>query len=169
MAVVVHPRFAPPDRIRLWVGVTGRQADPVLQWALDGQARQPTALRPVQGARPAALLGGANPRRVFTGVYEFDGLQPLRDYAVAVTADGEAAPPVRVRTFPTGLPGAFDEPFSILCVSCYCHFESESQVLARAVAEARAETRPALTLLMGDQVYLDLPTLDNFKDDEAWL
>jgi hypothetical protein len=37
------------------------------------------------------------------------------------------------------------------------------------VSHLQSVTKPHLTLLTGDQVYLDLPTLQDFPDDVAWL
>jgi hypothetical protein len=152
----------------VWVGVTNRVAAPQLWWELDGQPAAPRAVRPISSVRGPQQVN-ANTPRVFTGVYEFPGMQPGTVHRLTVVADGEACGPISVRTLPAALPAGADEWFNILLVSCYHYVEAPRGVLEAVIAEVAREQRPHLSVLLGDQVYLDLPTLSDLPDDEGAL
>lgn len=175
MSLVLHPRAAAGDRLQLWLGLFGRQNAPPLRWFLDGSEVAPVVLRELRSARTTPDMVAAGEPRVFTGLYEFrDGITPGTGYDVQVRADGapiELSPPLRVRTLPAAVPGGagLDGSFNVLVVSCFHQHEDRGGLAGRVVAQLPTVMRPHLTLLMGDQVYLDLPTLMNFRDRVAWL
>ncbi len=169
MSVVLHPRAAAGDRAQVWVGVFGRNAAPSLRWTLNGQSQTPRALAPIQSARPAAMAP-SDDVRAFTGVYEFQGpgITPGTAHRVEVRArdaDGaEQSAQILVRTLPDRVPSGLSKWFNVLMVSCF-HLAKDRQGFAgNVVAElAKSEQfRPDMTLLLGDQVYLDLPTFGIF-------
>jgi len=174
MSLHLHPRQAPADRLRLWVGATGRTRAPgALRFELDGQAVDARPLRPLTQARSEVPAGGA---RGYTGVFEIaaDGqgrpLAPAQTYRAVVREDGS---PHRaglvVRTLPDGVPSGLGESFRVLLASCFHAAEDRTARLGALIRGLPATLRPHLTLLMGDQVYLDLPTLANFPDDQKAL
>jgi len=117
------------------------------------------------------LPAGANPattRRAFTGVYEFDDLQPDTPHEITVTANGETQK-LETRTLPDAIPDDLDRWFNVLLVSCFHQAEDRGGLASTIVSQMSAMTKPHLTFLAGDQVYLDLPTLQNFPDDMRWL
>jgi len=117
------------------------------------------------------LPAGANPssvRRVFSGVYEFGGLRPDTVYNVTVHADGVSGA-TNIRTLPEHIPALLDGTFNVLLVSCYHSHEDAAGLAGIIVSRLPASAKPHLSLLMGDQVYLDLPTLQNFSGEEDWL
>jgi hypothetical protein len=57
----------------------------------------------------------------------------------------------------------------VLLVSCFHQAEDRGGLAGIIVSQLKAAAKPHLTILAGDQVYLDLPTLQNFPDDQAWL
>jgi hypothetical protein len=172
MSIILHPRAAPADRIRVWIGAFQVTSEPQLTWFLDSVPVTPTALRPLSSVRSNAMLpAGANPgnvRRVFSGVYEFSGLQADTLYNVAVHAGGSGGT-INVRTLPNRVPALLDGAFNVLLVSCFHRDEDPAGLAGTIVSQLPAAAKPHITILMGDQVYLDLPTLRNFPDDEAWL
>jgi hypothetical protein len=109
-----------------------------------------------------------NPPRTFAGVYEFGGLEPDTFYSVSVKA-GQEETGIITPTLPSAVPSGLGESFNVLLVSCFHRDEDREGLAGEVVAGLKATWRPHLTLLMGDQVYLDLPTLQNFDDDEKWL
>jgi hypothetical protein len=164
--LVLHPRAAPGDRLRVWVGAFGVTDAPALTWRLDGAPATPAALKPLQSARPPEMVDVAT-KRAFTGVYEFrDGIHPGRTYRVASTAPGADAA-LEVRALPAAVPEGLDDSFNVLVASCFYHFESRG-TLATIVAGLPQSLRPHLSVLMGDQVYLDLPSLRTFGRGVAW-
>lgn len=166
MSIALHPRAAPADTVRVWVGVDGQVEAPELTWRLDGAEAKPRALRPLQSARGPALLRGSPPR-VFAGVYEFRNVTP-GTHEIVVTAAGRERR-LTVRTLPRELPESVDGWFNILLVSCYHEAEAERGVLDAALYEITREHPLHLSILLGDQVYLDLPTLEDFPNDKVWL
>jgi hypothetical protein len=172
MTVVLHPRAAPADTVRVWIGVFDATEAPPLRWFLDSVDTAPTVLRPLSSVRTGAMLpSGAQPsntRRVFSGVFEFRGLQADTLYNVAVHAGGAGAT-INVRTLPTEIPQLLHGTFNVLLVSCFHRDEDPAGLAGAVVSQLPAAARPQLSLLMGDQVYLDLPTLKNFPDEEDWL
>lgn len=169
MSVVLHPRAVPAGRIQVWTGVFGASRAPALEWRLDGRPAAPEAVRPLAGARPEGLVEPGE-ERAFTGVFEFrDGVEPGSTHTVEVrTGEGERAS-LTVRSLPAAVPATFDDPFNVLLVSCFHAAEDRGGAAGTVVSQLKGALRPHLTLLMGDQVYLDLPVQANFPDDEAAL
>ncbi len=172
MNIVLHPRAAPAHNVRVWIGAFDATAAPQLRWFLDSIDTTPTALRPISSVRSDAMLPpGATPAkvgRVFSGVYEFSGLQPDTLYNIAVHAGGVGAT-INVRTLPENVPMLLDGSFNVLLVSCFHRDEDPAGLAGTIVSQITTAAKPHISLLMGDQVYLDLPTLKNFPDEEAWL
>ena len=171
MQVVLHPRYAPKTALRVWIGVRPTTTAPTLAWTLNGQTAVPTPIRPLQSARPDSLLSGS-PRRVFSGIYEFSGLAPDTDHTVEVSLPGlspSTRHSIRVRTLPDAIPQGPEEWLNVLLVSCYHHSTSPPQVLQGVLFDLQKECKPSLSLLLGDQVYLDLPTLKDFPNDPVAL
>jgi hypothetical protein len=169
MRIILYPRAAPGDRLRVWVGAFQLTQAPQLSWLLNGAAAQPTALRAISSVRPDSMLNSpATVQRAFTGVYEFPGLQPDTSYEVTVNAAGETAS-LETKTLLDSVPTQLDRTFNVLCVSCFHQAEDRGGLASSIVSQLRATLKPHLTILGGDQVYLDLPTLKDFPDDIVWL
>ena len=169
MSVVLHPRIATGDRLQVWIGVLGRRV-PCLQWKLDGQSCVPSSLKPIQSVRSQAMLQG-HELHAFTGVYEFQGpcIRPGTAHwvEVSVRSDGgiQRNAKILVRTLPSEVPEGMSKSFNVLLVSCFHHAKDRSGVAGYVVAELskREQFRPDMTLLLGDQVYLDLPAIGKFN------
>ena len=172
MDIVLHPRAAPSDRLRVWIAAFQVTNAPALAWSLDGVAAEPVALRPIASARTDDLLpANQAPEtipRAFTGVYEFAGLEPDSLHTISVSAAGSERE-LSIRTLPREIPTDLDSWFNVLLVSCHHSAEDRRGLSGTIVSQISALVRPQLSILAGDQVYLDLPTLKNFEDDEVWL
>jgi hypothetical protein len=100
-------------------------------------------------------------------LFSFPGVVPGSVHDVAVGTGTELAT-LKVRTLPAEVPMDPFETFNVLLVSCFHRDEDKTGDAGRVVEQL--PVRPHLTLLMGHQVYLDLPTLADFKsDDPGWL
>ncbi|MEX2527678.1 MAG: alkaline phosphatase D family protein [Gemmatimonadota bacterium] len=169
MNLVLHPRAAPSNCLRVWVGAFGRIEAPGLTWTLDGEPAVPTTLQPLRSVRDESLVDPRVPRG-FTGIYEFQGsIQPGRSYRVGVRARDAGTDTLTVRALPEQIPGAFDAPFNVLLVSCFHSTEDRGGLAGELVAQMGGDMRPHLTLLLGDQVYLDLPTLKRYPGNAEHL
>jgi len=172
MNVVLYPRAAPSNSARVWIGVFQITEAPAITWAINQVDTEPNVLREIASVRPDDLLPADGspgpPPRTFTGVYEFNGLDENTTYEITATIDGQTTT-LWTRTLPREIPRDLDRWFNVLLVSCFHAAEDRSGLAGRVVSQLGATSRPHLTLLAGDQVYLDLPTLQDFPDDATWL
>ena len=153
----LRPRVAPSDRLRCWLGGFGGPVG-ALQWTVDDVPASAGALRPMQ---PLHTHGA----RASAGVFEFTGITPGRR-RIGVREAGGGRTEIAVRTMPAVVPE--DNWLRIQLISCY-HRTEDGGHLAKVVEGLTPAERPDFSILMGDQVYLDLPTLANFPDNEAKL
>lgn len=164
--ITLVPRAAPPDRLRVWLGVQCAAA-PQLAWTLDRVVVTPTALRMIAAAIPPTLLSAGTAATNFVGVYEFTEVEPGISHAVGVQATVGAdtgRSELLTTPLPAAVPPTLDRPFNVLLVSCF-HQAEDRGYAAASLGALTGISKPDLTLLMGDQVYLDLPTLRNFPKD----
>jgi hypothetical protein len=173
MKITLVPRAAPVECLRLWIGILASHA-PVLSWHVDNIPLSDVRiqpLRPLASAIPDELLDEKATEN-FTGLFEISGLEPGRIYKITVTASANGAvtsAELRTKTLPAGVPGLLDGTFNVLLVSCFHQAEDRGGRAGLLARELNSAARPDLTLLLGDQVYLDLPTLANFPPDAARL
>lgn len=173
MQVVVRPLVAPqapPQVLRVWVGVFGYDQLPDLTWRVDGaEAPAPDVVRPLAPAWP-------DPDRVrsATGVFDVawdSSGNDRRSLAVRVTATtpkGSASTEEAIRRLPEALSDDPLRSFNVLLVSCFYQRKDKSGRAGALVASLTGDDRPDLVLTVGDQVYLDVPTL-NFTSDAGKL
>ncbi len=159
--LTLHARAATKDRVRVWLCADGGQGEPPLvKWKLNGAAAQPAVLRPLAPSH-------AFRNTVMTGVFEFAGGGADTPFDVVdVEAAGSSAR-LEVRPFPSSI--GREDWFRVLLCSCFHQAENHQALLARVFQNIPAAQRQDLSLFMGDQVYLDLPTLNNYPDDSAKL
>lgn len=165
--LTLRPQIAPSDRVRVWLGIFEITEVPVLRWTVNGQAAHPTELRTLESARSGDWVGDGTPR-AFTGVYEFDGLAPDQRVTIECRAGRESAR-LTVKALPAEVPRRLDEAFHLMLVSCFHVDEDRTGLAGARVQRIPGVSHVDATLFLGDQVYLDLPTLANYRDDEAWM
>ncbi|WP_447978575.1 hypothetical protein [Candidatus Nitrospira bockiana] len=158
MSLVLYPRVASSGKLRVWVGAFNRTTAPAdLQWEIAGiPSPAVVAVRPLSSVRPdgpGGMVGRGEPR-AFSGVYEFDGLQPGTVYDMALRTEDETAH-LTTRTLPAEVPRRFGETFNVLLISCFHQAEDRGGLAGTVVSQLKAASKPHLTLLLGDQVYLD--------------
>jgi hypothetical protein len=168
MNIILYPRVAPGDRLRVWVAAFQVTQPPALSWLLDGRPVVPDVLRQMSSVRPDSMLPKdippANVSRAFSGVYEFRGVKPDTFYRVTVTSDGETET-LETSTLPESVPTQLDRSLNVLLISCFHQAEDREGLAGTIVSQLKATSKPHLAILAGDQVYLDLPTLRDFPDD----
>ena len=140
MHLLLHPRAAPNDRIRVWVGAFQTTAAPTLKWLLDDAEATPVALREISSVRPDDMLSGESSAedqpRAFTGVYEFAGLLPDTLHKIIVAADG-IRESIETHTLPAQVPASLDGSFNVLLVSCFHQHEVPSGATGTIVSQLR--------------------------------
>lgn len=170
MTIALYPSVSDASHVRVWLGVTGQSATPSPSWRF-GTVTGSTAPASPSVVRPLAPVRGAVPpskgtARTFSGVFEFPvppssgGDRPF--FRVTVAVGGETVTLV-TRAVPNDFAPGLTGDFTLLLASCYCRDEDKG-ALGRAARFVATKFRPDATLLMGDQVYLDIPTLRNFPE-----
>lgn len=168
MALIVYPVAASPGSVRVWVGVKGQNAPPNIRFEFDGVPRVPTSIRAMAPIRDATLVANPGMRRVFSGLYEFGGVGATEaTHRVRVTT-GAASKVQSVWSIPDAIP---DNGLNVFLTSCFhlqqanggaIHSAVESMKKRCTLASSQtniAARSPHFSILMGDQVYLDLPTI----------
>ena len=180
MSVVVYTRVpTSAGRLQVFVGELDATAPRPVQLTLDGRPAQASALRPLSSVRGErhGVTPGARVPRAFVGTYELGNLTPGRQYRVGVQLAGDPPRLLERRVLPTRVPSEADGGFDVLLASCFHRAENDAGALTRAMRQLVASVRPKrgggrgpdMSLLMGDQVYLDMPTLQDFPNRLAWL
>ena len=183
MKIVLYPRAPKSSRTLLvWIGAFQRQPPaPNLTWFLQGKEVKPAIVRAIQSARTDGSAGtddmvgpDKSIARAFTGLYEFSqlasgqSLDPDEPYTVTVKTDGHEVS-LETRTLPERVTNDFAGSFNVLLVSCFHRDTDPNGYAGLLINDIRQRHRPDLSILLGDQVYLDLPTLMNFEDNLPWL
>ena len=172
-SLAVYPRVAPAGRVQCWVGAFHYAEAPSLTWFVNDVEQRPTVVRPLASARPVSD-GWADPDepRVFTGLFEFTApvIVPGRPHRIRVEPDEAMGDTVdAVRSLPKEIPEGPDHWFNILLISCFYWKADKTGAVGRLVRRLPASYRPDMALLLGDQVYLDLPPFYPFRSNAAWL
>lgn len=160
--ISLFPMLAAPGKIRVWLGLCCEQPPPTPQWLLNEQLVVPQVQRALTPLRPGQ-------HTVYSGIFEFDAPHMVNREAcrLRVCLDGKSWQMLETRPLPASVAAAPFGELNILLVSCYDQSQDAS---GRIIDVLRSRgLRPDLTLLMGDQVYLDIPTLKNFPEDSAAL
>jgi hypothetical protein len=148
----------PTDSLALWVGACDTPAADQVTLFVDGQrVENPRPLRPMARVRE----GG----RAFVGSFALDGRSPRERVTVQAEVDGVRSPPLTTQPLPAEVDGAF----RVLLGSCYCRYEDPGVLGGVLDGWLTGPNRPHLTILGGDQVYLDQPVLENYLTGEAEL
>lgn len=161
-SLALHPRVGPTGVLRIWLGLFETNAAPVdISWTRDGS---PVSANIVQPLEPAHKHGA----RSFSGIFDIavppGGRGPYRVRAKVAGSD-----PAELVMNP--IPSELSERdwLRVRLTSCYHQAEDRSGLAGRAIRNLSPAERPDLSILMGDQVYLDLPTIGNFPDNDAKL
>jgi hypothetical protein len=164
LALVPHAADA-ADRLHIWVGLADVSPAPPLRFRVNGAPVVPTTLRPLTPVLTGRLAEAAD-TPAFTGFFELRNLPPGLPVTLEVTAGTESVER-RVATVPARVPDGFQERFNVLLLSCFHQLEDKTGTAGAVLS--RLKVSPHLTVFGGDQVYLDLPTAADFKDDLGWL
>jgi len=158
-AISLHQRVSAPGTLQVWAGVTGVAAAPNVVWTFDGAPANPVVVRPFAPARVGAAAN-AGEARVFTSILSFND-QPAGVPHVIEAALGSVRVALEVRGVPAEVPEwGFPTPLRILLASCFDR-KTDKNIAGRLVKALVKSDRPDLSLFLGDQVYLDLPTFQD--------
>src|SRR5688572_15411640 len=148
-------------------------ASPTLRFSLDGQQVTPAVRQALQPVRDAAHIG--RDKNTHTGLYAFEQLQPGRSYRLTVSVPGTTlAAQTTLKVLPSEVPAEPNGGLHVLLASCFYAQQVNPATLigtlraaCAAVPRRPARSGPDLGLLMGDQVYLDMPLITNIGSAPA--
>ncbi|MGF6351341.1 alkaline phosphatase D family protein [Variovorax sp. W2I14] len=165
MILAAHAQACEAGTIQLWVGMFGTQDPPAPAFFIREAAAVPLDPSPMTPIRDRHVGTDGKPIN-HRGIFRFS-VAPNEDlYAVRIVAGGEIYE-LKVRTLPQALPSTLDGEFNILLCSCYFQPEDRNGLLGTIASQIKL--KPHLTLMAGDQVYLDLPLLEDMPQSEPAL
>jgi len=163
--LVVYAQAVGATVIQLWVGIFGTETPAAPQFSIDGVVTAPDApgqMTPIRDLRVGPQGLPINHR----GIFRFTVAKPGQRHLVEVRA-GQESRQLATNTLPDQVPQALDGSFNILLSSCYFQPEDHNGLLGTIVSQIKVQ--PHLTLLAGDQIYGDLPLLEDLPDKEPGL
>src|SRR5216683_2364991 len=86
-----------------------------------------------------------------------DGIAPGREVPLQLVDRGAVVASANASTLPATLPLLGERPFTVLHGSCFSVAQDPAGDVGAVVARLPAFARPHVTILCGDQVYLDSP------------
>ncbi len=136
------------DSLVAWVAVTGAPAVD-LRLTVDGR------VHPLGDAWETFTAPGAELRvqRVM-----LNGLAAGQDHLLSLLSGGGVVANATGETLPATLPSPPDRPFTILLGSCFSVLQDAAGLVGAAIARLPSTSRPHVSILCGDQVYLDSPS-----------
>lgn len=168
MILSARPLVADPGKLRLWVGVFGwvdaslepeNLPLPIFLFGADqllpGPADRWFAVRDLQTGRQGRALN-------YQSVFEFTSPSPDRIVECTVRLLN-AQSTTSFRSVPAKVPSVLDGSFTVLLSSCYS--QSDDYGVFDNLSD-RLVHRPDLVLLVGDQVYMDFPQLENVPSQQ---
>lgn len=162
MQLFAYNQIGLPDELIIWVGVLDVVAVPTVTFEIEERPHAPRSIKPRHNAifEP---LGDAvcddrgkplNQRAIFT----FAWLATTARFFIHVHC-GDEIFTLTSRRLPTRIPSQLEGGFNLLLSSCYYEPNDRKRPLSQRIANLKPQAD--LTLLAGDQVYLDLPSQQN--------
>jgi phosphodiesterase/alkaline phosphatase D-like protein len=159
---LVSAQGAATHKIVAWVAVRGATNED-FRLTVGGDQHAVSA----EWLRFPTRSGGLRAQRI-----TIDGLAPGREYPLRLLADREVVATANATTLPERLPLAPARPFTVLLASCFSVAQDPTGLVGAAADRLPAFAHPDVTILAGDQVYLDSPfmhflTCTHSKDELA--
>ncbi|HSC67853.1 MAG TPA: alkaline phosphatase D family protein [Cellvibrio sp.] len=166
MQLFAYNQVGRPDELLIWVGVLGVADPPALSFEIFSQSvvprAQPAEFEPLGDEVCDSSGQPLNHRAIFA----FAWPATHERFSVTVIAGNERVTLTSKRP-PVALPDKNSDSFNMLLSSCYYQPNDKSHALADIIKTIKPA--PDFNLLAGDQVYLDLPSLQNLPGDKMRL
>lgn len=165
MSLILVPHSITQNAARIWM-LAAAEGHPPRDLVLSLMPEDRNIRVPRTGWRESTA-GGALPanRRPFIQTVSIGQLQPNRRYRIVAKGGNSPA----FSTLPEELPAPGNAPFSILLSSCFYRPNDRPGLVGGLAGKLPPEFKPCLKFLCGDQVYLDAPVFNPFRDEESWL
>lgn len=162
MMVMGYAQASDARSLQLWVGLFDTEDPPPVTFRIDGADVVAVPMSPMRPIRDAVFGPTGKPAN-HRGIFRIDGRDPGRRYRVEIIA-GQDHRVLPTSTLPDALPAKLDGSFNILLCSCYYQPEDASGLLGTVASQVML--RPQLTMMLGDQIYGDLPLFEDLPEDE---
>ncbi|GAA5166296.1 hypothetical protein [Viridibacterium curvum] len=165
MKLTAYAQAASPGVIQVWVGMFGTEAPPAPSFRLDQTQATPFApsvMTPIRDQRTGVSGKPINHR----GIFRFAVPDLGRPYLVEIVAGSERYV-FTTNSLPLEIPKLLEGSFNILLCSCYFQPEDVKGLLGSTISQIQLQ--PHLTVMAGDQVYVDLPLLEDLPEADPGL
>ncbi|AET95073.1 hypothetical protein BYI23_D015630 (plasmid) [Burkholderia sp. YI23] len=153
MMLTGYVQASEPGILKVWIGLFDAVPPPEPQVFIDRRLATPLAPPDIRPIRDLTVDAGNNPVNHQT-VLSFKVEKASRPHQIRIEAGGQSHE-FATMTLPEEVPTVLEGSFNILLSSCYSQPEDRSGLLGTVVSQIKVQ--PHLTVLAGDQVYLDLP------------
>lgn len=161
--LTAYVQAAPAESIRIWIGMFGAEHPQPPTLEVNGSPRPHQVVDALRPIRDSITGPGGQPVN-HRAIIQLSGLEPATPYRVTIVW-GHQRYTLSTTTLPKALPHKLEGTFNVLLCSCYSQPEDAAGLLGDVVSQIML--RPHLTLMLGDQIYGDLPLSENFPDDDA--
>lgn len=165
MMLTARPQLAPSTELQLWIGVFGYESPPAPTFTISGTAATQlgnatwSAIRDKQ----TGTMGQSINHQMVVRLPSKGADLP---HIVKVTV-GEQSVHRTIFSTPRAVPSSMNGTFNILLTSCYFQPEDSGGLLGNIISQL--PVRPHMTLMAGDQVYLDLPLFEDLPESDPAL
>ncbi|MFJ2683503.1 hypothetical protein ACIOYV_07155 [Pseudomonas sp. NPDC087342] len=168
MILVARPLISLPSQrstVRLWVGLFGIENPQVPTFFLGATPASQAPANPAPGEKLYPIDDGvtnaAKKPLNHQGVFTFARLGAGINHCLRIVANGVEYSLAFVSQ-PDAVP-ANGAPLNVLLTSCYYQPNGDDKALESAVAHLPSGYKPHLSLMVGDQVYLDVPVIPSWR------
>lgn len=166
MQLFAYNQIGEPDELLIWVGVLGVASPPIVEFEILGQiifaSPQSIDFEPLGDGVCDIYNRPLNHRAIF----KLRWPATSERFAVTVIAGNQHCVLTSKRPA-QALPAKNSDSFNLLLSSCYYQPNDKSRALTDLISAIKPA--PDFTVLAGDQVYLDLPSLQNLPRDKTRL
>jgi len=162
MILSAYVQVAKPNVIQLWVGLFDTADPPAVSFRIneiDAIPLEPVVISPLHDKITDANGKPLNHR----GIFRFAVPQQATLHRIELKAGSERYE-LLTRSLPDAIPQKLDGTFNLLLCSCYYQPEDKDGLLGAIVSQIKI--KPHLTVMAGDQVYLDLPSFEDLPETD---
>lgn len=166
MQLFAYNQIGQPDELLIWVGVLGVVTPPSVAFEMHGRAIVPSAQCVAFEPLGDEVCDTYNRPLNHRAIFAFPWPHTRERFSLTVIA-GDQRVVLTSKRPPQELPAKNADSFNLLLSSCYYQPNDKSHALTDLIKAIKPA--PDFTVLAGDQVYLDLPSLQNLPEEKTRL